>query len=167
MTALLRHQANGIAFKIRMACAHSSVRQPPTMDIASLGDARRECVQALLCFLELLGNAACAMRMQARASWAGVTGMSEEDIERLIWTPHHTWAGEELYGMCIDLRGFYTKVTRRPHTTGHSFKQMMPDKAEAAECDYSKGLLYKGDPQTSHQPGLQTCRSFTALLASS
>ena len=40
--------------------------------------------------------------------------MSEDDIERLIWTPHHTWAGEELYGMCIDLRGFYTKVMRGP-----------------------------------------------------
>lgn len=48
--------------------------------------------------------------MQARASWARVTGMSEEDIERYIWTPHHTWAGEELYGICVGLRGFYMKV---------------------------------------------------------
>lgn len=49
--------------------------------------------------------------LQARASWARVTGMSEEDIERYIWTPHHTWAGDELYGICIGLRGFYMKVT--------------------------------------------------------
>ncbi|CAK0783630.1 hypothetical protein CVIRNUC_006829 [Coccomyxa viridis] len=47
---------------------------------------------------------------QARASWAQVTGMSEADIERYIWTPHHTWAGEELYGICVGLRGFYMKV---------------------------------------------------------
>ena len=49
--------------------------------------------------------------MQARASWARVTGMSDEDIERYIWEPHNVWAGEELYGICIGLRGFYMKVT--------------------------------------------------------
>ena len=43
--------------------------------------------------------------------------MSEEDIERYIWIPHHTWAGDELYGMCIDLRGFYSKVTRSSQLT--------------------------------------------------
>ena len=36
--------------------------------------------------------------------------MSEADIERYIWTPHHTWAGKELYGICVGLRGFYMKV---------------------------------------------------------
>ena len=36
--------------------------------------------------------------------------MSEADIKRYIWTPHHTWAGEELYGICVGLRGFYMKV---------------------------------------------------------
>ena len=36
--------------------------------------------------------------------------MSEADIERYIWTPHHTWAGGELYGICVGLRGFYMKV---------------------------------------------------------
>ena len=36
--------------------------------------------------------------------------MSEEDVEQYIWTPHHTWAGEELYGICVGLRGFYMKV---------------------------------------------------------
>ena len=60
--------------------------------------------------LKLLGGVDSTTWVQARASWARVTGMSEEDVERLIWTPHHTWAGEELYSMCIDLRGFYTKV---------------------------------------------------------
>jgi len=37
--------------------------------------------------------------------------MSDEDIERYIWEPHNVWAGEELYGICIGLRGFYMKVT--------------------------------------------------------
>ena len=42
--------------------------------------------------------------------------MSEADIERYIWTPHPPWAGEELYGICVGLRGFYMKVdqSRQP-----------------------------------------------------
>ena len=36
--------------------------------------------------------------------------MTEEEIEARIWMPHNEWAGDELYSMCIDLRGFYLKV---------------------------------------------------------
>ena len=35
------------------------------------------------------------------------------DAERLRdhhWHPHHTWAGQELYQLAVDLRGFYLKV---------------------------------------------------------
>ncbi len=48
--------------------------------------------------------------MQLRA-YAAHFRMSEEAIEAQIWTPQHQWAGDEIYGMCIDLRGFYLKVS--------------------------------------------------------
>lgn len=36
--------------------------------------------------------------------------MTEADIEERYWRPHNEWAGDELYSMCVDLRGFYLKV---------------------------------------------------------
>ena len=27
-----------------------------------------------------------------------------------MWVPHHTWAGQELFRIAVDLRGFYLKV---------------------------------------------------------
>jgi hypothetical protein len=36
--------------------------------------------------------------------------MTEAEIEERYWRPHNEWAGDELYSMCIDLRGFYLKV---------------------------------------------------------
>ena len=36
--------------------------------------------------------------------------MSEADIEERYWRPHNEWAGDELYSICVDLRGFYLKV---------------------------------------------------------
>ena len=52
--------------------------------------------------------------------------MSEADIERYIWTPHHTWAGEELYGICVGLRGFYMKVAYSWHAP-LSMSEQSPD----------------------------------------
>ena len=28
-----------------------------------------------------------------------------------FWQKHHTWAGKEMYKLCIDMRGFYLKVS--------------------------------------------------------
>ena len=28
-----------------------------------------------------------------------------------FWEKHHAWAGTEMYALCIDLRGFYLKVS--------------------------------------------------------
>lgn len=70
--------------------------------------------------------------------------MSEEDIERYIWTPHHTWAGEELYGMCIDLRGFYTKVTHSSQVTG-----------TLVEVPPKDGWLHREDGATAAQRQVQ------------
>lgn len=39
-----------------------------------------------------------------------VSGWSPEALEEKVWIPHHTWAGDELYRLSIDLRGFYLKV---------------------------------------------------------
>lgn len=33
-----------------------------------------------------------------------------------MWTPHHTWAGAELFRIAVDLRGFYLKVSSRVPT---------------------------------------------------
>ena len=50
--------------------------------------------------------------------------MSEADIEQYIWTPHHTWAGEELYGICVGLRGFYMKVAHSWHVSFSVFQEL-------------------------------------------
>ncbi|KAK9834339.1 hypothetical protein WJX81_008600 [Elliptochloris bilobata] len=46
---------------------------------------------------------------QVRASAARATASAKE-VEARVWTPHHTWAGQELFRIAIDLRGFYLKV---------------------------------------------------------
>ncbi len=47
---------------------------------------------------------------QARAFARGRAGWSTERIETKLWQPHHEWAGDELYKLAVDLRGFYLKV---------------------------------------------------------
>eukprot|EP01025_Chloroclados_australasicus_P041555 TRINITY_DN4403_c1_g1_i2.p1 TRINITY_DN4403_c1_g1~~TRINITY_DN4403_c1_g1_i2.p1 ORF type:complete len:589 (-),score=89.91 TRINITY_DN4403_c1_g1_i2:316-2082(-) len=41
------------------------------------------------------------------ASWSGV---DNDTLEAEIWEPHHVWAGQEMYNLAVDLRGFYLKV---------------------------------------------------------
>ncbi|GFR52787.1 hypothetical protein Agub_g15404, partial [Astrephomene gubernaculifera] len=38
------------------------------------------------------------------------TGKSDAELQNAIWVPQHTWAGEEMYNLCISLRGFYLKA---------------------------------------------------------
>lgn len=33
-----------------------------------------------------------------------------EKLKEVHWKPHHAWAGEEMYSLCVDMRGFYLKV---------------------------------------------------------
>ncbi|KAK9826706.1 hypothetical protein WJX74_011071 [Apatococcus lobatus] len=35
---------------------------------------------------------------------------NEEDVEARIWQPQHKWAGQQMYLLAVDLRGFYLKV---------------------------------------------------------
>eukprot|EP00884_Botryococcus_braunii_P022387 jgi/Botrbrau1/8832/Bobra.0335s0019.1 len=47
---------------------------------------------------------------QVRALCFKAAGWSDQAIEDKIWVPHHSWAGDELYSLAVDLRGFYLKV---------------------------------------------------------
>ena len=46
---------------------------------------------------------------QVRAS-AARAAASAEEVEARVWVPHHTWAGQELFRIAVDLRGFYLKA---------------------------------------------------------
>jgi hypothetical protein len=37
-------------------------------------------------------------------------GKDDEYIAKEVWDVQHTWAGEQMYNLCVDLRGFYLKV---------------------------------------------------------
>ena len=58
------------------------------------------------------GSQPGALPTQVRANVARATS-SAEAVEATVWTPHHTWAGAELFRIAVDLRGFYLKVSPR------------------------------------------------------
>ena len=75
------------------------------------------CVAGPLLF-STLHRRACSKRVkslavpapcQVRASAARTTASAEE-VEARVWVPHHTWAGQELFRIAVDLRGFYLKA---------------------------------------------------------
>ena len=47
---------------------------------------------------------------QAQAAVLRKAGWTPERLKEELWSPHHEWAGAELYDMAITLRGFYLKV---------------------------------------------------------
>lgn len=48
---------------------------------------------------------------QLKAAALRASGRSQVEVEAEVWTPQHTWAGQEMYDLCIALRGFYLKVS--------------------------------------------------------
>jgi hypothetical protein len=48
---------------------------------------------------------------QLRAAVMRAQGRSREDIKEQLWDGQHTWAGQQMYDLCISLRGFYLKVS--------------------------------------------------------
>lgn len=36
---------------------------------------------------------------------------SKAQQKAAFWEKHHAWAGTEMYALCVDLRGFYLKVS--------------------------------------------------------
>ena len=47
---------------------------------------------------------------QAKAQALRLRGWDTEKLKEVHWKPHHAWAGEEMYSLCVDMRGFYLKV---------------------------------------------------------
>jgi len=49
-------------------------------------------------------------RTQAEAAFKErVLGWSSDRVESEVWSPQHEWAGEKMYSICVDMRGFYLK----------------------------------------------------------
>ena len=48
---------------------------------------------------------------QAKAQALKLQGWDKEKLQEAHWKPHHTWAGKEMYSLCVDMRGFYLKVS--------------------------------------------------------
>ncbi|GLI59949.1 hypothetical protein VaNZ11_002002 [Volvox africanus] len=47
---------------------------------------------------------------QLRSLLLLTTGRTDAEVQDSVWVPQHTWAGEEMYKLCIELRGFYLKT---------------------------------------------------------
>lgn len=48
---------------------------------------------------------------QVKAQALKLQGWDKEKLQEGHWKPHHTWAGKEMYSLCVDMRGFYLKVS--------------------------------------------------------
>lgn len=51
---------------------------------------------------------------QLRAAVMRAQGRPQEQITEQLWDGQHTWAGQQMYDLCISLRGFYLKVRQPP-----------------------------------------------------
>ena len=49
-----------------------------------------------------------------KATYLRWCGHSQDEIKQLHWQPHHDQAGQDMYQLCVDMRGFLIKVQ---HTT--------------------------------------------------
>jgi hypothetical protein len=58
---------------------------------------------------------------QLRAAVMRAQGRSQQDITEQLWDGQHTWAGQQMYDLCISLRGFYLKVGGK-----HSSREILP-----------------------------------------
>jgi hypothetical protein len=56
---------------------------------------------------------------QARGIALRLAGQDEQAIQEKLWDPHHAWAGQQMYDLCISLRGFYLKVTHIGASTSY------------------------------------------------
>jgi hypothetical protein len=62
---------------------------------------------------------------QARALAMSLAGQDDEMIKQKLWEPHHTWDGQQMYELCISLRGFYLKVRHVARIKRHSHSSCM------------------------------------------
>ena len=47
---------------------------------------------------------------QLRATVLRAAGHSEIQLKENLWKHQHEWAGENMYKLAVDMRGFYLKV---------------------------------------------------------
>lgn len=57
-----------------------------------------------------MGIYAAYKATQVRAALLRLQGKDDETINAQVWTPQHQWAGEQMYDLCVSLRGFYLKA---------------------------------------------------------
>jgi hypothetical protein len=48
--------------------------------------------------------------VQAKGLLMKLSGKDDAYIKETLWDNHHAWAGQQMYELCISLRGFYLKV---------------------------------------------------------
>lgn len=53
---------------------------------------------------------------QVKAQALKLQGWDKDRLQEDHWKPHHTWAGKEMYSLCVDMRGFYLKVAAQTIT---------------------------------------------------
>lgn len=52
---------------------------------------------------------------QAKALVLKLQGWDTDRLKAQHWTPHHERAGEHMYSLAVDMRGFYLKVPAAGH----------------------------------------------------
>ncbi len=88
---------------------------------------------------------------QVKAQALKLQGWDTEKLKQVHWTPHHSWAGEEMYSLCVDMRGFYLKVCVK-HVSGllrATYSVNMVVVAVNAECGVCRLASFLGQEGTS------------------
>lgn len=110
---------------------------------------------------------------QVRAAVLRARGLSSEEIKERLWTPHHCWAGDQMYSLAVDLRGFYLKASADRRRDGTGFRSGIsppPPPLPSAHSLLSILLRYKdgcnipGCYDTLHARCPRGSRSGTARL---
>jgi hypothetical protein len=85
----------------------------------------RSALRTVECWGCATGIYASYKSAQARANAMSLSGQDDEMIKQKLWGPHHTWASEQMYELCISLRGFYLKVRHVAQIKRHSHSGCM------------------------------------------
>lgn len=48
--------------------------------------------------------------VQVQATVQRWQGLPEHDIQEKLWKPHFARSGQDMYNLCVDMRGFFLKV---------------------------------------------------------
>jgi len=67
---------------------------------------------------------------------------SQHAAVQKLWDDQHTWAGEQMYELCISLRGFYLKVSMLSAYSGALWKRAKQQLLYKAECTAARPHLW-------------------------